>query len=295
LETAKEELQSANEELTTINDELQARNAEMSQLTNDLTNLLLTSAIKFTLPGGKVTVRARELNDPARLEIQVQDTGKGIEPEFLPHVFKRFSQEDSSAKRAFGGLGLGLSITRSLVELHGGTVTADSPGTGKGSTFTVTLPRGRKVGATAESDQDMAGLTEEAPVELTGLRVLIVDDDEDARDALSALLESLGAQVQTAESAQKGLTALTGDHTDVVLCDLGMPGEDGFSMIRQVRALEPGHGGNMPVVALTAYADRANIQRCLEAGFNAHLAKPMDAMDLARLIAGLVGRSNPTP
>jgi len=260
---------------------------------------LLTNAVKFTPAGGKVTVLSRQQTDPTRLEIQVQDTGKGIKPEFLPYVFTRFSQEDSSAKRAFGGLGLGLSIARHLVEMHGGTVTAESPGEGQGAIFTVMLPcrlaaLPTEVGATSEPDNDLTRPTEE-PADLNGVRVLSIDDQEDARDAMSALLESLGAQVQSAESAQQGVDALAAYHPDVVLCDLSMPGEDGFSVIRKIRALESDHGGKVPVVALTAYADRETIQRCLDAGFDAHLAKPMDVVDLARLIRELVGRSKPTP
>ena len=166
---------------------------------------LLTNAIKFTPPGGTITVRSRQLKDPGRLEIQVEDTGKGIRPEFLPYVFKRFSQEDSSTKRVFGGLGLGLSIVRNLVEMHGGTVTADSPGEGKGAVFTVTLPcpgagLPQEVVARAGDPQGTAGDTEE-PQELNGLRVLVIDDQEDTREALSMVLESLGAQVQSAGSA----------------------------------------------------------------------------------------------
>jgi len=260
---------------------------------------LLTNAVKFTPAGGQVTVRSRQQKDPTRLEIQVQDTGKGIKPEFLPYVFKRFSQEDSSAKRAFGGLGLGLSIARNLVEMHGGTVTAESRGEGQGAIFTVMLPCRQaglptEVGATSEPDKDMAPPTEE-PADLNGLRVLSIDDQEDARDAMAALLESLGAQVHSAESAQEALAALASYQPDVVLCDLSMPGEDGFSVIRKIRALESDHDGKVPVVALTAYADRESIQRCLDAGFDAHLAKPMDVVDLARLIRELVGRSKPMP
>ncbi len=257
---------------------------------------LLTNAVKFTPPGGTITVRSRQLKDPGRLEIQVQDTGKGIRPEFLPYVFKRFSQEDASTKRAFGGLGLGLSIVRNLVDMHGGTVTADSPGEGKGAVFTVTLSCAsaglRQVVAPSGDHQSIAQGTEE-PAGLNGLRVLIIDDQEEAQEALSTLLESLGAQAQSAGSAREGLAALASYHPDVVLCDVAMPGEDGFSVIRKVRALEPGQGGKVPVAALTAYADKETVQRCLDAGFDAHLAKPMDIADLARLIAQLGGRPKP--
>jgi two-component system CheB/CheR fusion protein len=272
---------------------IEADSARLQQIFRNL----LTNAVKFTRPGGTVTVRSRLKVDPAELEIQVQDTGKGIRRDFLPYLFQRFSQEDSSAKRAFGGLGLGLSIARNLVDMHGGTVTADSAGEGKGAVFTVTLPcepagRSRSVGAVSGSDKDVA-LRAEEPAGLNGLRVLIIDDQEDARDALTVLLESLGAQVHSAENAQQGLAALVSYLPDVVLCDIAMPDEDGFSLIRKVRALEPRQGGRVPMVAVTAYAERENIQRCLDAGFDAHLAKPMDVVDLAHLIGELAGRPKP--
>jgi CheY-like chemotaxis protein/anti-sigma regulatory factor (Ser/Thr protein kinase) len=292
---AEEKSISIETELHALRCWMKADSARLQQVFRNL----LTNAVKFTPVGGKVTVRSRQQTDPTRLEIQVQDTGKGIKPEFLPYVFKRFSQEDSSAKRAFGGLGLGLSIARNLVEMHGGTVTAESPGEGEGAIFTVMLPCRQtslpnEVGATSEPDKGMAQPTEE-PADLNGLRVLSIDDQEEARDAMSALLESLGAQVQSAESAQEGLAALAAYRPDIVLCDLSMPGEDGFSVIRKVRALDSDQGGKVPVVALTAYGDRESIQRCLDAGFDAHLAKPMDVADLARLIRELVGRSKPAP
>ena len=255
---------------------------------------LLTNAVKFTSPGGMITVQTRLLKDPDRLEIQVRDTGKGIRAEFLPYVFKRFSQEEASTKREFGGLGLGLSIVWNLVEMHGGTVRADSPGEGQGAVFTVTLPRPgapppQEVVATSGDHQSTAPDTDE-PVALNGLRVLVVDDQKDAREAMSTVLESVGARVHSARSAAEGLAALVRDPPDVVLCDLAMPGEDGFSVIRKVRALDPRQGGRVPMVALTAYAESDNVRRCLDAGFDAHLAKPVDIADLTRLITELAGR-----
>jgi CheY-like chemotaxis protein len=270
---------------------IQADSARLQQVFGNL----LTNAVKFTPAGGTVTVRTKR--QTTQLEIQVQDTGKGITPEFLPYVFKRFSQEDSSPKRAFGGLGLGLSIARSLAGLHGGTVTADSPGEGKGAVFTVTLPCGaaclpHEACATSESDQ-ITTLRSERPARLTGLRVLVIDDQPVAREVVSALLEPLGAQVQSAGNAREGLAILASDRPDIVLCDLSMPGEDGFDVIREARALDPGEGGTVPIVALTAYAEGETVRRCIDAGFAAHMAKPMDAVDLARLITRLVER--PTP
>ena len=254
---------------------------------------LLTNAVKFTPRDGTVTVRSKHLMDPERFEVQVQDTGRGIRAEFLPSVFNRFSQEDSSPKRAFSGLGLGLWIVRTLVDLHGGSVTADSPGEGKGSTFTVILPCASAAHAAAgatSGDPRSTAPERAAPVRLNGLRVLIIDDDEGTRLALSELLGAAGAQVQWVGSAEQGLTAVASDQPDVVLCDIAMPGSDGFSAIRAVRALERDHGSRVPIVALTAYADSDNVRRYLDAGFDAHLAKPVDIADLAPLIATLAGR-----
>jgi two-component system CheB/CheR fusion protein len=253
---------------------------------------LLTNAVKFTPPGGTVTVRSTQPKD-GWLEIQVQDTGRGIRAEFLPSVFNRFSQEDSSPKRAFGGLGLGLSIVRNLVDMHGGSVTAESPGEGKGAVFTVTLPCTSTTlppAGTTSGDRQSTALKNEEPVDLNGFRMLIIDDDEGTRQALSELLGAAGAQVQSVGSTQQGLAALASDRPDVVLCDIAMPGSDGFNVIRTVRALEPGQGGRVPIVALTAYADSDSVRRCLDAGFDAHLAKPVDIADLARLITDLAER-----
>ena len=255
---------------------------------------LLTNAIKFTPPGGKITVRSERKSDPERLEIAVEDTGKGINPEFLPYLFTRFMQEDSSAKRVFGGLGLGLSIVKKLVEMHEGTVTAYSAGQGKGAVFTVTLPCARH--SPPDSGGRMAfqlhqGTDERptAPADLRGLRVLVIDDMEDARDVFSVMLESTGASVETAASAEAGLSALHEFKPDVVLCDIAMPGEDGLSFIRKVRALAPDQGGRTPAIAVTAYAGPEKARQALDSGFDAHLAKPVDAVDLTCLIAKLAG------
>ena len=253
---------------------------------------LLTNAVKFTPPGGTVTVRSTVLEDPERLEIQVQDTGRGIRAEFLPSVFNRFSQDDSSPKRAYGGLGLGLSIVRSLVDMHGGSVTAESPGEGKGAVFTVTLPcsAARLPVAPTSGDHQTTAPGNAQRIDLNGVRALIIDDDDGTRQALSELLGTAGARVRSVGSAQQGLAALASDQPEIVFCDIAMPGSDGFDVIRAVRALEPGQGGRVPMVALTAYADSDHVRRCLDAGFDAHLAKPVDIADLARLITELAGR-----
>jgi CheY-like chemotaxis protein/anti-sigma regulatory factor (Ser/Thr protein kinase) len=256
---------------------------------------LLTNAVKFTPPGGKVTVRAKRTDDRRRLEIQVEDTGKGIKPEFVPRLFTRFMQEDSTTKRDFGGLGLGLSIVRNLVEMHRGTVAAFSAGEGKGAVFTVTLPCVDQPAA-RDSEDRVLTLPQEADqrtapfADLSGLRVLVIDDLSEAREVFSMMLQSWGAHVETAPTAASGLEALAKFKPDVVLCDIAMPGEDGFGFIRSVRALAPSQGGKTLAVALTAFAAAEDAQRSLEAGFDAHLAKPVDAMELSHLIAKLAGR-----
>ncbi len=255
---------------------------------------LFTNAIKFTPPGGRINVRSSQHREPDRFEIQVEDTGRGIKPEFLPLLFGRFTQEDSSTQRMFGGLGLGLSIVKSLAEMHGGTVTAASPGEDKGAVFTVTLPCAKRGlpqndgGRTSRTRQKATEKTAEVP-DLGGLRVLVVDDLEDAREVFSTMLQSAGAQVETVGNSAAGLMALTRFKPDVVLCDIAMPGEDGFSFIRKVRALKPEQGGKTPAVAVTAYAGSENVQPALAAGFDAHLAKPLDALDLCRLVAKQAG------
>jgi two-component system, chemotaxis family, CheB/CheR fusion protein len=253
---------------------------------------LLSNAIKFTPPGGKVTVRSRVKTDPERIEIQVQDTGKGIKPEFLPNLFTRFSQEDSSIRREAGGLGLGLSIVKNLVEMHNGSVLAESLGAGQGAVFSITLPCSapRPAGSGAESATVSTNTARDDAPKLTGIRVLIIDDVADARDALSAILESLGARAQAVESAAEGLNALGSFKPDVVLCDIGLPVEDGFSFIRRLRALAPREGGTTPTAALSAYAGAEHTERSLEAGFDLHVAKPVDAVDLSRAVVQLASR-----
>ena len=266
--------------------------ADSGRLKQVLQNLL-TNAVKFTPPGGTVTVRSRPTNDQKELEIQVADTGKGIKAQFLPLLFTRFMQEDSTTRRGFGGLGLGLSIVRNLVEMHGGTVTASSPGEGKGSVFTVTLPcAGPPAPENAESVAASRQETTEGAelADLGGVRVLVIDDLEDARQAFSVILQSSGAQVEAAATAASGLAALARFKPHVVLCDIAMPGEDGFSFIRKVRARKPSQGGKTPCAALTAFAGAENAQQSLQAGFDAHLSKPVDAVDLSRLIAKLAER-----
>jgi signal transduction histidine kinase/CheY-like chemotaxis protein len=228
---------------------------------------LLSNAIKFTPPGGDVYVEIGERD--GELQLSVRDTGAGIASDFLPHVFERFRQADSSTTRAHSGVGLGLAIVRHLVDLHGGHVTARSDGPGLGATFDVRLPLVDRVAAARSA----AGETQRAQIE--GLRVLVVDDEEDTRELLETALTSFGAHVVSARSAQEALDRLQADGADALVSDIGMPGVDGYSLIRQVRGL-PGEAGRIPAIALTAYARSEDRERAIEAGYQVHLAKPIN-------------------
>jgi PAS domain S-box-containing protein len=253
---------------------------------------LLLNAVKFTPIGGEVRARLFRAGSHARLT--VTDTGAGIRPDFLPYVFDRFRQGDQSTTRVYGGLGLGLSIVRHLVEQHGGTVRAESEGEGRGSTFTVELPlmetRGAD-GAEGMSDDD-GGLAPDSsqPAVLRGLSVLVVDDEPDALHLIKAVLEMRGASVRAVGSAEEAWGALEEAWPDLLLCDIGMPGEDGYQLIRRVRAHASGRGAALPSVALTAYAGEADRALALEAGYHLHVAKPVDPTALVEVIADLVGR-----
>jgi signal transduction histidine kinase/CheY-like chemotaxis protein len=246
---------------------------------------LLSNAVKFTPAGGRVDVVLRR--DPAHVELAVRDTGQGIRPDFLPFVFDAFRQEDSTVSRTHTGLGLGLAIVRHLVQLHGGSVAADSPGEGGGATFTVRLPSPAALGPAASPGVDTAA---PAPVSLAGLRVVVVDDEPDTLAFVAAALQGAGASVAPAASAAEARAALHAARPDVLVCDLGMPGESGYSVIRDVRALEPERGGRLPAVALTAYASVEDRERALSAGFDRHVAKPVDPSDLVAMVAALAGR-----
>jgi signal transduction histidine kinase/ActR/RegA family two-component response regulator len=252
---------------------------------------LLSNAIKFTPRGGRVQVTVRRAH--SYVELEVADTGQGIEPDFLPHVFEPFRQADGGITRRTGGLGLGLSIVRSLVELHGGTVAARSDGAGLGSTFVVRLPMAplRADGAPPEPEPtpgEPGRVSFACPPALAGLRVLVVDDEPDTRSLLAFVLGQCEAHVTAAGSAAEAFAALTAARFDVLLSDVGMPGEDGLSLIRRVRELSPGSNGRIPAVALTAYARGEDRARALRAGFSAHLAKPVEPSELALVVAALV-------
>src|SRR5438094_2629312 len=244
---------------------------------------LLGNAIKFTPKSGRVAVRLERAGTEA--EITVRDTGKGINPTFLPHVFDRFRQADSSTTRSHGGLGLGLAIVRNLVVLHGGSVRADSPGEGGGATFTVTLPLARSARnalgeeAAAPSPERQNALTAEAPPaapELDGLRVLVVDDDTDGREAVALVLAAAGAEVSTAASVRSALTSIDHWLPDVVVSDIAMPLEDGYVFIERIRGLAAERGLSIPAIALTAYARAVDRARALAARHPAHLVKPIE-------------------
>ena len=247
---------------------------------------LLSNAIKFTDSGGHVEVCLARRN--GEVEISVADSGQGITPEFLPLVFDRFRQEDGSISRRHGGLGLGLAIVRHLVELHAGSVEAQSLGEGKGAKFIVRLPV--REGSLMPRMNEAPNSSTVTPSMLMGVRLLVVDDDPGARELISGMLEGFGAQVATAESGQAALSLLFAQRPDVLIADLGMPGMDGYTLIEQVRGLEPDFGGLTPAVAVTAYASPQDRLRALQAGYQNHVAKPVEAEELAIVIASLAGR-----
>ena len=245
---------------------------------------LLSNAVKFTDTGGAVTVRLSA--EGGHVALSVIDTGQGIDPKFLPHVFERFTQSDSSASRRHGGLGLGLALVRELVELHGGRVRASSEGSGKGTTFTVTLParlEGMVMRAPGRHDRG------DRPSNLEGIRVLIVEDEHDARDILSRSMQEFGATVTSARSSVEALDYLracaSSDLPHIVIADIGMPEEDGYAFLSRLRKLPRERGGEMPAIAVTAYAGPADRQRALDAGFKMHIEKPVAPLALAAAIA----------
>jgi PAS domain S-box-containing protein len=248
---------------------------------------LLSNGIKFTPRGGRVTVTVT--GREGEMVMAVADTGAGIKPEFLPHVFERFRQAESSTNRAYGGLGLGLAIVRHLVELHGGSVSVASEGEGRGATFTVRLPVAAAVPLPAE--RAPAAVTTDAPAgrSLTGLRILVVDDEADAREVMRFMLERGGARVRTADSAAVALDAIREERPDLLISDIGMPVEDGYVMVRRLRAMEDGARRRLPAIALTAYASEDDSRRARAAGFDAHLSKPVDPARLIDIAVGLAG------
>jgi signal transduction histidine kinase/CheY-like chemotaxis protein len=242
---------------------------------------LISNAVKFTPRGGRVTVMLVRAGDEARLT--VADTGVGIEPEFLPHVFERFTQADTTSTRRYKGMGLGLSIARHLVERHGGAIRASSPGVDQGTTFTVTLPFAARVAKPSEAPP-----AQSEPAGLEGLRVFLVDDEADARDAISQLLRQSGATVKAFASAAEAFDAVKAERPHVLLSDIAMPGEDGYSLMQRLRALPQGRA--VRAAALTAYAGAEDRARALAAGYDEHIVKPVNPAELIRA-ASRLGRT----
>ncbi|HVL36343.1 MAG TPA: ATP-binding protein [Burkholderiales bacterium] len=258
--------------------------ADASRLQQVLWNLL-TNAVKFTPAGGRIEVALEEAVGGFR--VRVADTGEGIDPQFLPHMFDRFRQADASKGRRHGGLGLGLAIVKQLTELHGGSVEAHSEGRGRGAAFTVTFPRLEASAAAAPAVPAPA----RDGAEVAGLRVLVVDDDEDARDLVRRLLEDCDASVTTAASAEEAARLVQRRRFDVLVSDIGMPGEDGHSLLRRVRALGPDKGGDVPAIALSAYARTEDRVQAVRAGFQLHLAKPVEPAELIAMVASVARRA----
>ncbi|MDQ3687975.1 MAG: PAS domain S-box protein [Acidobacteriota bacterium] len=255
---------------------------------------LLSNAIKFTPKGGRVQLRLERIN--SHVEIIVTDTGAGIKPEFLPFVFDRFRQADGSTTRAHGGLGLGLAIARNLVELHGGTVHADSHGEGRGATFTVTLPlvpiyqRGAQQEARVHPRASSSLPPAESDEQLDGVRLLVVDDEADAGEMLRAMLTGRGAEVVVARSAEEALAEIERSPFDLLISDIGMSGVDGYELLSRVRNLPAASGGRILAVALTAYARTEDRLRALRAGFQMHVPKPVDSAELIAVVSSLTAR-----
>jgi PAS domain S-box-containing protein len=240
---------------------------------------LLTNAIKFTPEQGQITIQLAQVGHWAQLK--VIDTGRGISPEFLPHIFDSFRQADTSITRQFGGLGLGLAIVRYLAEAHGGTIAADSPGEGQGAAFTVSLP------LLSDRPNQRVATVLPGQIDLTGVRVIAVDDNPDGLALLTLLLGEYGAEVVGLESAAEVLTTLDGFNPHVLVSDIGMPEMDGYALIQQIRALPPEQGGQVPAIALTAYVREEDAQKAIDSGFQLHLAKPIEPDTIARAVARL--------
>lgn len=274
-------------------------NADFAVVSGDANRLqqvvwnLLSNAVKFTPEGGQVEVRLEQKE--RWCQIIVSDTGKGISADFLPYVFDRFRLADATTTRTQGGLGLGLAIVRNLVELHGGTVEVTSPGEGQGAIFTVQLPLLRDARSNQHADRPVQALLEQAGLPLSGLSILVVDDETDTREFLKAALEQYGAQVMLATSSQEALSLLQTEKPDLLLSDIGMPDEDGYTLIEKVRSLSPAEGGHTPAAALTAYARESDQLQALAAGFQGHLSKPIEPMQLLTLVLKLADRGECLP
>ncbi|HEX6213121.1 MAG TPA: ATP-binding protein [Methylomirabilota bacterium] len=249
---------------------------------------VVSNAIKFTPPGGRIDVRLDRTARAAR--VVVRDTGTGIDPALMPNIFDRFKQGDSSTTRSHGGLGLGLAIVRHLVELHGGSVEATSPGPGQGSTFTIMLPISADVSVSAEWRSREVGVEPQRLPALDGLRVLVVDDEPDTRDLLATVLAACHADVSAVPTAGDAARAFERRRLDVLVSDVMMPGADGYDLVRRLRAWEAEHGGHVPAIAVTGRGGSEERDRALAAGFDAYLPKPVDPEDLAHTVASVIDR-----
>jgi CheY-like chemotaxis protein/nitrogen-specific signal transduction histidine kinase len=252
---------------------------------------LFSNAIKFTPENGRVEVRINRAG--SNVEVEISDTGQGIKPEFLPYVFERFRQADNSYTRQFGGLGLGLAIVRHLIEMHGGSVGVESAGENKGATFKIILPVITEQQTQQSSGQNFGKSIARSETEslLKGIRVLLVEDNEDSRDMLKIMFEQHGMETIAVDSAAAALSALKQIQPDILVSDVGLPGEDGYELIAKIRQLQPEQGGAIPAVALTGYASLQDRVRAFDVGYQEHLAKPVDIDKLLELVKKLVVRN----
>ncbi len=264
--------------------------ADQARLQQVIWNLL-SNSIKFTPARGFVEIKISRT--PLMVEITVSDNGDGISKEFLPYVFERFQQADASATRKHGGLGLGLAITRNLVEMHGGTIEAESDGLGHGARFRIKLPTPSVNVQPSDKAANEAGpslLQPDGFPNLSGLRILAVDDSSDTREFVRTALETCGANVATVSSVSEALDVLAGWRSDLLICDIGMPEQDGYTLLKKIRELAPEEGGNIPAIALTGYVRVEDRMRALEAGYQMFVPKPIEAGELCAVVATLVRR-----
>jgi signal transduction histidine kinase len=283
LESARPDAESKGLRLQSVLDAVPPVHADKGRVRQIVWNII-SNAVKFTPQGGEIHVHLCEAD--GHVSIAIRDTGVGIDPAFLPRVFERFTQADSSSTRAHGGLGLGMAIVHHLIDLHGGSVHAESPGPNLGATFTVRLPVHATAGDT--SPVVIEGTVEDTPIDqlpsLDGVSVIVVDDEPHAREVIATILSARGARVRAAGSAREALEAIAADVPDVIVSDIGMPGEDGYSLMRAIRSLDADRGGQVPAIAVTAYASARDSLAALAAGFHRHLPKPVDPAELVSAV-----------